>query len=305
MRTILTLAALPALLACALLSGCSTSGTASSTEAGAGAGVQKAQVPAGTSDSKTGTVPESPVDGTQQIIRSATMTVVVDDPAAAAARLRAIASSHGGTVTTENVVSGEQARYTQSMVVLSVPADQLDQTLSDIAGVGEVTLRTIQSSDVTTKVADVDARIKTMRESIARMQELLPRAGSVAEIAQVEKELTARQADLESLLAQQKALAQRVAQSPITVTLTKEAAVVTTPQPEIGFLAGLRNGWSALKETTVVLLMLLGTLLPFLVAMAVVIAPIVWLVRRRRRGAASVPAPTAPRDESRPSGPQS
>ena len=81
--------------------------------------------------------------------------------------------------------------------------------------------------------------------------------------------------------------------------------MVTTPQPEIGFLAGLRNGWSALKETTVVLLMLLGTLLPFLVAMAVVIAPIVWLVRRRRRGAASVPAPTAPRDESRPSGPQS
>lgn len=310
MRNILTRAGFTALLAAALLGGCSMDAATSSGAAnpnGADAGsVQKVQVPGTTTESKTDTsVPQSPLDGTQQIIRSATMTVVIDDPAAAATRLRAIASSHGGVVTTENVVSGDQARYTQSLVVLSVPADQLDGALSDIANIGEVRLRTIQSSDVTAKVADVDARIKTMRDSIARMQELLKRAGSVAEISQVEKELTQRQSDLESLLAQQKALAQRVAQSPITVTLTKETAVVTTPKPEIGFLAGLRNGWSALKETTVVVLMLLGTLLPFLVAMAVVITPIVWLVRRRRRRAVTVPAPTTPRDESRPSAPES
>ena len=113
------------------------------------------------------------------------------------------ASSHGERI------SGSKNAYSQSTIV-SAPADQLDGALTDISAIGEVQLRTIQSTDVTAKVADVDARIKTMRDSIARMQELLTRAGSVTEIAQVENELTRRQADLESLLAQQKALAQRV-----------------------------------------------------------------------------------------------
>src|SRR5664280_3917631 len=115
-------------------------------------------------------------------------------------------------------------------------------TLSSSSAASDVYKRQIQSTDVTAKVADVGSRITTMRASIARMQELLTRAGSVTEIAQVETELTNREADLESLLAQQKVLAQRVAQSPITVTLTRVAVVEPNPVPETGFIAGLKAG---------------------------------------------------------------
>jgi hypothetical protein len=218
----------------------------------------------------------------QQIIRSATMTLVVPDESQAATRLRAVASAHGGVVTTENVISGgEKSYYAQSTIVISVPADQLDGALTDIAALGNVTLRTIESTDVTAKVADVDSRVKTMRASIARMQDLLTRAGSVTEIAQVEGELTSRESDLESLLAQQKALAQRVAQSAITVTLTRVAVVETPPVPETGFIAGLKAGWHAFTIFGIGLLTVAGALLPFLALLALIGVPGVWLLRRR------------------------
>jgi hypothetical protein len=286
MRTTVTRTVLPLALACALLGACSSAANSTVGEGAvgrdtSGSSVQKGEVPAAPADSKNAESPTSPVD-IQQITRSATMVLIVPDAASAATRLRSVAITHGGIVTTENVMSGAKNSYSQSTVVLSVPADQLDGALTDIAAIGEVQLRTIQSTDVTAKVADVDARIKTMRESIARMQALLTRAGSVAEIAQVENELTQRQANLESLLAQQKALSQRVAQSPITVTLSTQPIVVEPPAPQTGFLAGLSAGWKALKSFTVGALTVVGALLPFLVVLALIVAPVVWLVRRRR-----------------------
>lgn len=291
MRTTVTRTVLPLALACALLGACSSAATSTVGEGAvgrdtSGSSVQKAELPAAPADSKNGEAPTSPVD-IQQITRSATMVLIVPDAASAATRLRSVAITHGGIVTGENVMSGAKNTYGQSTIVLSVPADQLDGALTDIAAIGEVQLRTIQSTDVTAKVADVDARIKTMRESIARMQQLLTRAGSVAEIAQVENELTQRQANLESLLAQQKALAQRVAQSPITVTLSTQPIVVEPPAPQTGFLAGLSAGWKALKSFTVGALTVVGALLPFLVVFALIGAPVVWLVRRRRAPAPS------------------
>ena len=308
--TMLTRTVVPLVLACALLGGCSSALSSARSDSAAGtsgkvAQAEPANAPADTTkvqtDQRTGaTVPQTPILDTQQIIRSATMTVVVPDESQAAMRLRSIASARGGTITSENVVSGgDKSFYAQSTIVLSVPADQLDASLSDIAAIGEVTLRTIDSADVTAKVADVDSRITTMRESITRMQDLLKRAGSVAEIAQVEAELTSRESDLESLLAQQKALAQRVAQSPITVTLTRVAIVTPPPAPETGFLVGLKAGWHALTAFGVGLLTVLGALLPFLVVLALVATPVIWLLRRRAAGShpRTVPSSGSATDE--------
>ncbi len=246
--------------------------------------------------------PSAAPDG-RQIARTASITLVVVDVEQVAGELRRVAESVGGTVTSESISlpgPGEDWSGGYSQVVVSVPAERLDESLGQIGGLGEVRQRTIESVDVTDSVLDVEARVKTMRESIARLQELMSRAGSVAEIAQVEAELSQRQAELESLLAQQKSLQNRVAMTPITVGLyppeRADEAVAA------GFVGGLMTGWNSLVTAGQLALTVLGVLLPWMGLAAVVGGPLLWW-RRRRRSAS--PTATNPPDQRvpRPAGP--
>ncbi len=60
---------------------------------------------------------------------------------------------------------------------------------------------------------------------------------------------------------------------------------------DAGFLAGLKSGWNALQDTVVVVLTVVGAVLPFALALALVGVPLVLLVRRtlRARPAAETP----------------
>lgn len=295
-------------LGATLLAGCGSAGSTSVAPAGpaaderggaaaapaGGAATQAAKVPAGTANPQGG-----PAGGTvtenRLLARTASITIQVDDVAAAAARLRVMAAGKGGIISAENIVISETGGGKPSTLVVVVPAERLDATLDDIAAVGTVKVRVINTTDVTTQVADVDARIRTQRESIARIQELLKRAGSVAEVAQVEGELTRRQAELESLLARQKALSAQVSESPITVTLITPSMPTPSPVDDPGFLAGLKAGWTMFTGFVAVTLMVVGALLPFAVFFGVIGAAI-WYVAKRvaARRRANRPDPTWP-----------
>lgn len=234
--------------------------------------------------------------GERQIARTASITLVVEDVEQVAGELRQVAESVGGIVTSESISlpgQGEDWPGGYSAVVVSVPAERLEESLGLIGGLGEVRQRSIESVDVTDSVLDVDARVKTMRESIARLQELMSRAGSVAEIAQVESELSQRQAELESLLAQQKSLQNRVAMTPITVGLYPPERA--NEAGAMGFVGGLLAGWNSLVTAGQVALTVLGVLLPWLALVAVVGVPLLWW-RRRRRASGSATAKDQPDD---------
>lgn len=266
------------------------------TGCGAGDGGSPAGAPYPEAPAETAAPQPDSGSGERQIARTAYITLVIDDVEQVAAELRSVAQKVGGIVTAERISlpgEGEEWPRDYSELVISVPAERLEESLGLIADVGEVRHRSIESVDVTDAVLDVDARVKTLRESIARLQELMSRAGSVAEIAQVEAELSQRQADLESLLAQQKSLQNRVAMTPITIGLyppdrAGEAGAV-------GFVGGLVLGWNSLVRAGGLALTTLGVLLPWLAVAAVVIVPLVWWRRRRRAAAAariaSAPAP--------------
>jgi hypothetical protein len=227
-----------------------------------------------------------------QVARTASVALTVPDVEAAATKLRTLASAMGGVVTTENLVSkvdAEGISTPTSTMVISVPSDRLDSTLEQLKSMGTITTRLISSEDVTTQVADVASRINALEGSIARLNELSKKAGSITELTQLESELTRRIEERDSLRAQQKALAGRVAQSPITISLQTPEAVVEAEIP--GFLSGLTAGWNALVTSSRVLLTIVGAILPFVALVALIGIPVVLWRRRVRRVAT---APTAP-----------
>ena len=267
--------------ACALalvLAGCGGSGSSSDSAQMAPDMAAPEAAPESVTGSGT-TVDETP----REVIRNADISLRVDDVRAAVEQAGAIAEAAGGRVAGESLSAQGESYY--GSLTLRVPADRLDAVLSDLGALGDVQSVNVTAEDVTAQAVDLDARIAALETSIARLQQLLSQATTTKDIIDIESELTARQAEIDSLNAQRAALSDAVALSTVYVSVTP-----LTSEPEWtppGFLAGLQTGWSAMLNFVAGLITVAGFALPFLLLLAVFAVPIVVIVlviaRRRRR----------------------
>ncbi len=198
-------------------------------------------------------------------------------------------------------VGAMQGKGTTMSITLRVPAGSYDSIMGQIDDIGTVVSRQEATEDVTAQMADLDGRTKTMKESITRVRVLLSKAEKIGDVVAIESELSAREADLESLQSQQAALAGQATLSTITVLIQGSIAgveeVVAPPPPTArsGFLGGLANGWDAVRKVGHAVLTVLGTLIPFTPILAVVIVG--GLIWRRRVRRAPVPVLAHPAGE--------
>ncbi len=254
-------------LACAALAGCGGT-TAESAPAPAGMAIAGEAAPA---DVKS--APQ------QQVIATAQMAIQVRDVPEGTAAVVRIVSAAKGTIQQQDLMkSGED---TTSTVTARVPAASLDAVMADVGRLGDVQSVSRQASDVTQQAVDLDARIGALQDSIARLRDLLAKTSSVADLVAVETELGNRQAELDSLTAQRAYLADQVAMSTLTVTLTPTVQVGGWQAP--GFVVGLQNGVSAVIGAVAGLITGLGFVLPFILIGLVIVVPTIWVIRRRRR----------------------
>lgn len=249
------------------------------------------------SDSRPGaqrpsTAPRLPMN---HIIRTASLTVQVKDVPKALDEARTTAETAGGFVGSETTTRDERGNE-RTRVVLRVPVAEYEDVLTDLEGTGKLLDRTAKATDVSDQVVDVESRIKTQRASVARIRELMDQATRLSDVVQLEGELSARQADLESLLTQQASLKDRTSLSTITLSLS-ETPVRKAPKKDDdpGFLDALAGGWDAFVTMLRWIVVALGAVLPFAVSAALLV--LVWLrvVRpRRARRSATDSGPTAP-----------
>lgn len=261
-----------------------------------------------TDETKTSGSPLGVTTVERDVIRTASVRLRTDDVAAAAGQAAAAARGLGGLVGAEQVViDPDNADRTTASLTLRVPSARLDDLLTQIRGLGTVLEQTQQAQDVTAQVADVGARVEAQRASVRRIQALLARADTIGEVVTVEAQLAQRQADLESLEAQQKALADQTSLATLQVSLVGPTAVTVTPEDSDGFVAGLTRGWTAFTAAVTAGLTTVGVLIPFVGFALVIGLPLLaWARARARRTTASAlsepTAPGAPEREHQPVG---
>ncbi|WP_018347973.1 DUF4349 domain-containing protein [Longispora albida] len=218
------------------------------------------------------------------IVYTGTLSLQVSSVDTAANEAGGIASRAKGFVGGETrTISQYRA---QATITLRIPSSGFYAAVTELAKLGTEQSREVKTEDVTTTVIDVDARITAQRMSVARIRELLAKAGSLQEISAIESELAKREGELGSLEARKRALDDSVALSTITLRLTGPDAPPAKDKEkkeETGFLAGLSSGWSGFKTTLDFVLTALGLLLPFLLALAIPAGALWWLIRRRTR----------------------
>lgn len=269
-----------------VLAACSSAGTAGS-DAGYAPEVSVEDAPR---DSAAGTGTDAAAD--RQVVVTGSMTVVTDDPLAAADEATDVVESAGGRVDSRSEAAGDETSLPSASLVVRIPADRLTETLERLGEIGVVEDLALDRQDVTLQVTDLDARIGALQASIDRLQALISQATTTADLLEAENALTARQAELDSLTAQRAYLAEQVDLSTISISLLPEEAA-PAPAPG-GFWGGVTAGWNALVTAFNAVVVLLGMLLPWLLV-AGVVTGVVLLVRRL--------VPHKPRPPRPPAGP--
>ncbi|CAL9572131.1 hypothetical protein SUDANB120_04871 [Streptomyces sp. enrichment culture] len=225
------------------------------------------------------------------VIRTASLAIETDDAGKALASARAAAEGAGGFVGNESTRRGKDGRMT-STVTLRVPSERFDAVLGALEGSGKLLHRKVEAQDVTEKVADVDSRVRSQQASVARVREMMERATALGDVVMLEGELSKRQSDLESLLAQQTALKDQTSLGTVTVEVSEpEAAAGPAEDGERPSVWGaLRTGWEAFTNVVAYAVVAVALVLPFAAAAAVGVLGFRFLRRRRRGGGAAAAA---------------
>ncbi|HUP99426.1 MAG TPA: DUF4349 domain-containing protein [Aeromicrobium sp.] len=216
---------------------------------------------------------------TREVVTTGSAEVQVKDPSERANQFTAWVEKHDGRVDGRTETRDDEG-HTSAHVTARVPGKALSASLAELRSYGTVERLELLRDDVTAQGQDLDARIKALKISVARLEGILQRAGSSSQVIEAETALSERQQELESLQLQRRSLNDQVALSTIEVSFVQEAKPGTVAPG--GFRGGLVKGWNALVDTVNAVVTAAGALIPWL-GIAAIVALLWWGVRRARR----------------------
>lgn len=232
----------------------------------------------------------------RKIIRNATLTLEVEQPAKAMQRIASVAESRGGFVVTSDSrqqtgAQGERA-YEIITVELRVPAALFDAALADIrAAGGSVTAQKITGKDVTEEFIDLEARLRTQQALEAQLLEIMKRSESVPDAISVQRELATVRTEIERVEGRRRFLENQSSLSTISVTLQPPAPLIGTT----GFFRSIGTAFGEGVDIAASITLFFIRLLLALIPVALFIGlPAYFLLRYLARRVRARPAPPAP-----------
>jgi hypothetical protein len=174
------------------------------------------------------------------IIRKGTLRLEVTDVAATVSRAAGVVTSRGGFVagSTETGTAGDA----RAGVDYRIPADAWESTLAELRGLATVREQSISTEEVTGQVLDLGARIANLRATESALQAIMARATKIADVLEVQKQLTETRGQIEELTAQKAGLQDRAAFGSLGVTFQLPPKPTPTATPR------LAPGWDPARD---------------------------------------------------------
>lgn len=248
---------------------------------------QPANAPAPSADGQLSqALPPVPAVLDRLLIRTITLTLGVEDVQASFHAVGRIAAEAGGMVTKASF--NQEGERQMATITIRVPPDEatVNRTLAQLRALvgerGRILDESVSSNDVTEEYSDLEAQLRALRATEARLLALLEKAQRLEEILPLERELTNLRTQIDRLEGRRRLLERQTALATITVVLR-----------ELGALERPSGGWDprrvfqeaaqALGWTLRDLLTVLIWLVVWLPVYAVPIAIFWWLRRRLTR----------------------
>jgi hypothetical protein len=165
------------------------------------------------------------------IIKTGSLSLEVSNVDNALAQAQVIIKGMGGYVA-ESERYGEGDNLTAT-VTYRIPVEHWDDALSALHELGNrVISERTGTSDVTSQVVDLDARLTNLRATEAALQGIMAKASAIPDILAVQQQLTQTRSEIEQLTAQRDSLKNQAAMSTLSVSYQLPAKTVTTQATE-------------------------------------------------------------------------
>ena len=268
-----------AALVAAMLSGCAQSDVSSSVAPDAGGTAtdqQNSKVFEG--DGWMAVATNDTAASDRSVIKTGSMSFETAEIGGVQAAINEIVTDNNGRVESWSQESNNQGELWAVNATVRVEAGKLDATIAAVGELGKVLSTNVNSTDVTTQVIDIDARVNSLSATVARLEKLMADAKSTADLLAAESALAQRQAELDSLVQQQKYLKDSVDMATLYVSAFAEGrGPVAAPT---SFIDGIEQGWKALLAFFGGTIVFLGMATPWLL-LILPVAAIAFVVVRR------------------------
>jgi hypothetical protein len=224
------------------------------------------------------------------IVHSGTVKVRVEAIPATLDRITELVTGAGGYVAASKA-SGDGSDASATLDI-RVPAAAWDRTLTDVRATGTVLDQEIGSEEVTGQVIDLDARVANLRATEAALQAIMARATKIADILDVQSQLTDTRGEIEQLVAKAAGLRDRAAFGSLSIQLSVPAPAPTPtpvasrpPSWDPGKDAELASGqlvrFGQVGTTAAIWLAIVGIPLVLALLIALGLVRLAWLGARR------------------------
>jgi hypothetical protein len=195
-------------------------------------------------------VPQSVLDGKKganrpvtqlfkpQIIKTATVSLRVENIEKAMKGFDYLVNRYQGIVTNQSMtIASEGSNYRGGRLEVRIPQDQLENFLNEVPTHAKVLSQNITGEDVGAEIVDQEARIRNLQAQEAALQVIMKRTGKIIEVLEVSKELGRVRGEIEEAQSRVAYLKQQVAYSTVTLTLSENT--LSTPE-------STKTGWDTL-----------------------------------------------------------
>jgi hypothetical protein len=182
------------------------------------------------------------------LIRTAALQMVAKDFGTVRASVERIVEAASGFAD-QMSVSADPGSARVLHATLRVPGDRLNDTLTRLRALGQVTQDQQGAQDVSDQLVDLDARLKNARATEQRLTDILrQRTGKLSDVLEVEQEVARVRLEIEQLDAQKTNMTRRVAYAAIDLTVSEARKAGLDPGPlplvtqvRVAFADGLQN----------------------------------------------------------------
>jgi len=216
-----------------------------------------------------------------KIIKTGQVTIEVPQVPAAIDRVRDIAVSNGGYLSSSNVYTSQNDRKT-GYAVIRIPAEKFDTVMQALVPLGKVLSSSEQRSDVTEQYVDLTIQNESYHAQLNNYYRLMAKADKVEDIIKIQAQIDQVTLSLNQVEGRLRYLSSQIDLSTITVNLQE-------PEPvggETGYsiVTAINEGIAGFFGMISAIIILVFSLIPLIILGIIVYAVYRWHQKRKVAG---------------------